>query len=64
MELRWDSEDTGDESSYVSTIRIILRECGTRIGNSLDEGDFSFLCDKMVHAFVPRIQETIYKLRR
>ncbi|GMH38305.1 hypothetical protein BSKO_06189 [Bryopsis sp. KO-2023] len=62
--LRWDSEETGDESNYVSTIRNVLRGCGPRLAESLDEGEFVFFCDKMVHAFVPRIQETIYKLRR
>lgn len=63
--IRWDTiEATGDETNYVSTIRNVLRDCGPRLGGDLDEADFGFFCDKMVHGFVPRFYETIFKLRR
>eukprot|EP00803_Ostreobium_quekettii_P001132 evm.model.scf_469.3 EVM.evm.TU.scf_469.3 scf_469:18127-25928(-) len=63
--IRWDTiEATGDELSYVSTIRNVLRDCGPRLGSDLDEADFGFFCDKLVHGFVPRFYETFFKLRK
>lgn len=62
---RWDALETiGDESPYVSTFRSVLRECGPRLGESLEEVDFDYLCDKTVHLFVPRFYENLFKLKR
>lgn len=65
VKIRWDTiETTGDECPYVLIVRNVLRECGPRLARNLPEVDFDFFCDKMVHAFVPRFQETLFKLKR
>lgn len=65
LKIRWDIiETTGDEQAYVSVIRNVLRECGPRLAKNLSEVDFDYFSDKMVHAFVPRFYENLFKLRR
>ena len=65
IKIRWDTiETTGDECPYVSIVRNVLRDCGPRLAKNLTEVDFDYFCDKMVHAFVPRFHENLFKLKK
>ncbi|GLI62858.1 hypothetical protein VaNZ11_005587 [Volvox africanus] len=64
--MRWDSLEaaSGDDSPFVNGLRKVLLDCAPRVGAGLDAANLSFLCDKIVRMFVPRLHEAIFRLRR
>nr|BCL66141.1 hypothetical protein [Volvox africanus] len=66
IRMRWDSLETtsGDDSPFVNGLRKVLLDCAPRVGAGLDAANLSFLCDKVVRVFVPRLHEAIFRLRR
>ncbi|KXZ52139.1 vps53 [Gonium pectorale] len=65
VRFRWDAiEAPGDDSPFVNTLRKILLDSGPRLGAGLDSVTLSFLCDKTARLFVPRLHETLFRLRK
>jgi hypothetical protein len=42
----------------------VLADAGPRLGAGLDPANAAFFCDKAARAFVPRLHETLFRLRR
>jgi len=65
IKIRWDTiETTRDEFPYVNIVRNVVRECGPRLAKNLSDLDFEYFCDKMVHAFIPRFFDNLFRLKR
>eukprot|EP00026_Physarum_polycephalum_P002742 Phypoly_transcript_02750.p1 GENE.Phypoly_transcript_02750~~Phypoly_transcript_02750.p1 ORF type:complete len:836 (+),score=180.82 Phypoly_transcript_02750:116-2623(+) len=64
--LPWYAEDgiVGEESPYVNEIDAILAAEVPRYRGILGTGHFNYFCDLFVGSFIPRLIQTIYKLRR
>nr|ADI46828.1 VPS53Cf [Volvox carteri f. nagariensis] len=43
---------------------LVLLDCAFRLGSCLEAANLSFLCDKVPQMFIPRLHESIFRLRR
>ena len=54
----------GDQSDFVTGFSRTLAELGPRLGRSLSENHFRYVCDKLAASFCPRFYEAVFRCRK
>ena len=65
MKMPWASvEEVGDHSAWVSRVHKEISEVAGVVGEVLGEDDLTWVCDRLVSSFVPRLEEAIGRCRK